>query len=184
MRLWEETAVARALGRFHTPEGCINYLCHEVGVDPGVEQVSKGANIRLDYLREHLVPRPESEETLTLLKTSGYKIGLISDCSPETPLLWPNLPLAPLIDVAIFSSEVGIKKPDPGVYELACTQLYVAAERCLYVGDGASDELAGAARVGMEPIRIRVPYERRPDDALSWSGAEISALTQVFEHLT
>ena len=52
------------------------------------------------------------------------------------------------------------------------------------MGDGESDELGGAARAGMHPIRIRVPYEQRPDDEVHrWDGPEISDLSQVLMHL-
>ena len=183
LRLWRETADERMKGHFPTPEGYITHLCQELGVDPGADQVIQAAGIRLDFLREHLVPRPDSKATMSQLKSSGYKIGLISDCSPETSLTWPSISLAPLVDAAILSSEVGMKKPDPRIYKLACTRLGVASDRCLYVGDGSSDELAGAARVGMTPIRIRVPYEIWPNDPFPWSGPEISAVSQVLEHL-
>ena len=93
----------------------------------------------------------------------GFRIGLVTDCSWETVLLWPETPLPPYFDSTVFSCAVGMRKPDPRIYALACDQLGLAPERCLYVGDGDSDELAGAERVGMTALRIHVPYETPPD---------------------
>ena len=173
----------RMTGVFPSTEGYLAHLCHEIGVQPEDSRLAHAAHIRLEVVGRQLVPRYGSLDTLTQLRNAGYKIGLISDCSRETALHWPGTPLASLVDAAVLSCEVGVKKPDPRIYELTCAQLAVTPERCLYIGDGESDELAGAQRVGMVPVRIRVPYERRPDDGQTWSGPEISALPQVFELL-
>ena len=182
-RLWRSTTRMRMTGVFPSAEGYLAHLCRELGVHPEDSRLAHAARIRLDVVGRQLVPRQDSLDTLAQLRRSGYKIGLISDCSRETALHWPSTPLAPLVDAAVLSCEVGVKKPDPGIYELACARLGMAPERCLYIGDGENDELAGAQRVGMAAVRIRVPYERRPDDGHTWGGHEISALPQVFEHL-
>ena len=182
-QLWRNTVGLRMTGVYPSTEGYIIHLCHELGINPGADQLAHASRMRLEQIRGQLVPRRDSLETLTELRVIGYRIGLISDCTWETASLWSETPLAPLIDAAILSCQVGVRKPASRIYELACVQLGVVPGRCLYVGDGASDELAGAARMEMEPIRIRVPYERRPDDAQSWNGPGISELKQVFEHL-
>lgn len=182
-RIWRSTSGLRMTGVFPSAEGYMAHLCQEIGVHPDDSRLAHAARVRLDAVGRQLVPRRDSLDTLTRLRTSGYKIGLISDCSRETAVHWPGTTLAPLVDAAVLSCEVGVKKPDPRIYELACVQLGVAPERCLYVGDGESDELAGAQRAGMAPVRIRVPYERRPDDGQAWSGPEVSSLSQVLEHL-
>jgi putative hydrolase of the HAD superfamily len=53
--------------------------------------------------------------------------------------------------------EVGVCKPDPRIYRAACEQLKVDPRECLYVGDGGSRELTGAAAVGMTPVRLSAP---------------------------
>jgi putative hydrolase of the HAD superfamily len=40
---------------------------------------------------------------------------------------------------------------------MATDELGIAPEDCLYVGDGDSNELTGAAGVGMHPVLINVP---------------------------
>ena len=182
-RLWGATSGMRMTGVFPTAEGYMAHLCHKLGVHPDDGRLAHAARIRLDAVGRQLVPRHDSLDTLARLGRAGYKIGLISDCSRETAVHWPGTPLAPLIDAAVLSCEVGVKKPDPRIYQLACALLGVTPERCLYIGDGESDELAGAQRVGMVAVRIRVPYERRPDDRQSWNGPEVSSLGHVLELL-
>ena len=121
------------------------------------------------------------------LRERGYRLALISDCSLEVPMLWEETAFAGLIDAPVFSCVVGIKKPDPQIYHLACEKLGVGARDCLYVGDGSSDELAGASKVGMRPVLIRTPYEEDSGKyrirAQDWSGTRISKLSEVLSLL-
>jgi putative hydrolase of the HAD superfamily len=132
--------------------------------------------------------RPDAVQVLSKLKSEGYKTGLISDCSNEIPATWEKLPLAPLIDIAAFSCVEGITKPDPRIYQMVTDQLDVQPQDCLYVGDGSSQELAGAARVGMSPVLIRVPGDGDYDNpyrikSYEWDGPKISSLSEVLRLL-
>ena len=62
---------------------------------------------------------------------------------------WPSCPLAGLFDVALFSCEVGLVKPEPEIYERCTQALGVSPTQCLFVGDGGSNELVAAKRAGM-----------------------------------
>ena len=83
----------------------------------------------------------------------------------------------------LFSCQVGLKKPDPRIYRLACDQLGVPPERCLYIGDGSSRELSGAAAVGMHPVMLRAVHEDLRDahhiDAEEWQGLVIATPVEV-----
>ena len=133
------------------------------------------------------MPRLEATEVLGRLRTQGLRIGLISDTNWFVPMLWHSSPLAPCIDAPVFSVHIGARKPEPEIYHHACHQLGVQPRDCLYIGDGGSRELTGASQVGMDAVRILVPYEDgdqvyRPytDD---WVGRQISSLSDVFDVL-
>ncbi len=189
-RLWGETFNERATGDFPTIEVNIEYICWALGMNVEAAQIEEASRIRFDFTRRSLTPRDDAVETLNLLRSAGHKIGLISDCTPEVPVLWPDTPFAELVDAALFSATVGIAKPDPRIYRLACEQLGVVPEICLYVGDGSSHELTGASKFGMRAVLIRVPYEEDYDyyrpDAKKWKGPVISTLKDVlkFSELT
>lgn len=187
-RLWTDTFDQRAKGHFRSTGECIEHICRELGIRAELEQIKQAEQVRLDLTRRTFVPRAGSLETLSALKSRGYKIGLITDCPIEVPTLWPETPFVSLIDVAVFSCIAGLKKPDPRIYLLACEQLGVTPDECLYVGDGGSRELSGAAAVGMHPVLIRLPDDDRRDphrvDAEDWSGPRISKIGDVLLLLT
>jgi putative hydrolase of the HAD superfamily len=184
-QLWEDTYYERATGAIPTLEAALEDICRQLQVDADEERMANAIAIRLGLTQRTLEPQDGALETLSQLRADGHKIGLISDCSEEIPRLWEQTPFAPLIDVPIFSSAAGMKKPDARIYHLACEGLEVEPQDCLYIGDGSSRELTGAAQVGMTPVLIRVPYEKTYEphriDVDEWEGAEISSLTEVLK---
>lgn len=96
---------------------------------------------------------PEVFELLRQLKQNGMKLALISNCSEEEVHGWADSGLAPYFDEIVFSYRVGMAKPDPAIYKLACLKLGVRPEQCVFVGDGGSDELNGASRAGMRAFQ-------------------------------
>ncbi|MFC2011867.1 HAD family hydrolase [Chloroflexota bacterium] len=111
------------------------------------------------------------------------KLGLISNCSPETPVIWEDTSFPPLFNVTVFSSSAGVKKPDPRIYQLAVERLVVNPESCLYIGDGDSNELTGALSAGMHPVMIRIADEDSAQPHVSikqeWDGPVISSLKEI-----
>ena len=156
-------------------------MCSTLGVEPDADAVARAVAMRVEFTRRALIPRPDALSTLAALRQNGYTLGLISDCSSEVPLLWQESAFADVFDTAIFSCSVGMKKPHPTIYQSACEQLGVVPERCLYVGDGSSDELSGALWYGMHPVLISYPDEADVIryDAEVWDGARITSLTEV-----
>ncbi|MFC1933168.1 HAD family hydrolase [Chloroflexota bacterium] len=182
-RLWSETAQERSLGNIPSIEDNIEYICNRLKVRVDNIKIGLASKLRYDYISSIIRPRADAIEVLSCLKSQGYRIGLISNCSPETPIIWEDSPFAPLFDIALFSSSVGLKKHDPHIYQLASERLAVKPENCLYIGDGDSQELTGAASVGMYPIMIRVAYEDETQPHLAnrekWDGPVISSLREV-----
>jgi len=184
-QLWSETAYERSLGTIQTIEANIAYICKKLGVNTDDVKIGLATKIRNDFITNVMRAEQDTIYTLSCLQSQGFKIGLISNCSPETPLIWKDTPLAQLVDVALFSSSVGIKKPDPRIYDLASEQLSVKPESCLYIGDGDSQELSGAAQVGMYPVLIRLAGENGAQPHLvnreDWDGPRISSLKGVLD---
>ena len=89
---------------------------------------------------------PEILDMLNEITTSGIRLGLISNTDGSEVLDWTNSPLSNFFEIAIFSHAVGVAKPDPHIYQHACQNLGVAPSDCIFIGDGNSDELRGAAQ--------------------------------------
>jgi putative hydrolase of the HAD superfamily len=137
----------------------------------------------MKYIRRVLQPKPEAIDTLSQLKNQAYKIGLVSNCSIEIAILWPETPFANLMDTAIFSCIARLKKPDERIYHLVIERLGITPESCLYVGDGEDYELTAAAKAGLHPVLIRTSsrqsHGKSHQDAREWQGATIGGLTEV-----
>jgi putative hydrolase of the HAD superfamily len=137
--------------------------------------------MRRAWTKRSLRPRPDALKTLGELRRRGHKLGLISVCSQDVPHVWDETPLAGALDELIFSCDVGVSKPDPRIYQIACERLGVGSRDSLFVGDGANDELPGAERAGMTAVQLRAPGEPLTPEGETWTGASIEHLSQVLD---
>jgi putative hydrolase of the HAD superfamily len=181
-RDWEETVVERQTGGFADVGSNLREICRRLGLHPSDEGVAGALEVRAELYGTWFRPQPGAVETLRWLREQGYGSALVSMCAPDAPRLWAASPLSGLVDVLVFSCEVGLRKPDPAIYLAASDRLGIVPAECLYVGDGSYRELSGAAAVGMTPVRILDPSEEaemlRPDRD-DWVGREIRSLLQV-----
>lgn len=153
-------------------------LAEELGSEG---DVGAAVVIRRDWTLEHLVPRPDAIPTLAELRRRGHLLGMISACTAEVPEVWEQTPFGGLFDSAVFSCSVGVSKPHRRIYEVACEELGVAPGDCLFVGDGANDELPGAERAGMTALQLRVPGEPLTEEGARWDGAYVERLSDVLD---
>jgi putative hydrolase of the HAD superfamily len=89
---------------------------------------------------------------LEALRDRGLKVGLVSNALDPPDLLHRDLEqlgVAQRLDVAVFSSEVGWRKPHPAIFERALDAIGVAARDALFVGDTLAADIGGAAALGM-----------------------------------
>ncbi|MFQ1021690.1 MAG: HAD family hydrolase [Thermoprotei archaeon] len=99
----------------------------------------------------------------------GRPLALISNA--QAAFTWPELRtygLHRLFDVIVLSSEVGFKKPDPLIFDVALARLGLLYERdkVVYVGDTYETDVVGAKRAGMKAILIghaSASYQIKPD---------------------
>jgi putative hydrolase of the HAD superfamily len=146
--------------------------------DASPEAAERVVELRRTVTREGLVPVLGAVETLAEARRRGLRTGLITVCSEDVAVLWPETAFHGLFDVEVFSCTVGLRKPDPRIYRLALDELGVEPGEALFVGDGANDELAGAERVGMKAVALE-----RPAEELDWGGLRIRSLPELLELL-
>jgi putative hydrolase of the HAD superfamily len=93
---------------------------------------------------------------LESLRSRGLKLALVSNAFDPPELLHRDLGrmgLAERLDVAVFSSEVGRRKPDPLIFRTALDRLGVEPDQALFVGDSLEADIAGAAALGMQTVQ-------------------------------
>jgi HAD superfamily hydrolase (TIGR01549 family) len=112
---------------------------------------------------EHEAWRPahavlgSAQALLDSLRGRGLKTGLVANSWPDPARLLradaAAFGLAPLLDVMVFSEEVGAAKPSPEIYLAALEQLAVDPEAAMYVGDRLETDVQGAASLGMTTVQ-------------------------------
>lgn len=157
-------------------EETIRILVGRLGAHPSDEAVARAAAHRRALARRVLdAVEPATLDALDALRAGGARLALVSNATAEAAEAWPACALASRFDVAVFSSVLGIGKPDPRIYLAAAGALGAAPADCVYVGDGADGELAGAAAVGMRVVRT---VEHKDTDP-TWPGPVIRALRDL-----
>jgi putative hydrolase of the HAD superfamily len=125
--------------------------------------------------------------TLQALKSRGYRLGLVSNTPWGTPdYLWQQqaerFGVASFLEVRLFSSDVGVRKPDPRIFLEALRGLGARPERALFVGDTPHEDVAGAKAVGMTAALLaRGPVP--PTAAQHPGDFRIARLTELLDRL-
>jgi len=99
---------------------------------------------------------PATHALLDALRARGLRLGLVSNAFDPEWLLVGDLErmgVAARIDVAVFSSAVGVRKPHPAIFEHALERLAVAPDRTVFVGDRLYEDVRGAAELGMTTVQ-------------------------------
>ncbi|MBQ1049878.1 HAD family hydrolase [Micromonospora sp. C51] len=184
LEVLDRTFYDRASGRFDTVEATLRWVCEQAGVHPPAEALRAAAAARHQAVRADTRLRDEAVPTLRSLRRRGIRTGVISDCTHELPAFLPELAIAPLLDVRVFSVQVGRCKPDASLYLAACARLGLSPADCLYVGDGGSQELTGAQRAGLSAARLASPdladHLVFNLDA-AWAGRTLGSLREVVD---
>jgi putative hydrolase of the HAD superfamily len=178
------TKQARLTGRLGPAAEMLAAVAHLAGGAPDGRMVATAARALLAWTRADLELSTAHDALLGRLRSAGLRLGLVSDCEVEVAQLLPELPLARHFDAVTLSCLTGVRKPAPGQYEHCAGQLGVPVSRCLFVGDGGSDELGGAERAGATAIHLCVG-ELNPSTAPgSWPGRGADSLASLFTTIT
>ncbi len=106
---------------------------------------------------------PHTAAVLAALKRRGYKIGLISN----TGRTWgrflrpiqDDLGIGKYFDDRIFSDELGVRKPEPAIFEAALDHLGLRPTEVVHVGDDLEADVAGSKGLGFRAVWFDVGHE-------------------------
>jgi len=105
-----------------------------------------------------LAVEPEVLATLDRLRAGGKRLGLVSNLTLLPSLVREDLDrmsLGSRLDATVFSSEVGVRKPDPRIFREALDRLGSDPAATVFVGDRLYDDIGGAQAVGMRAVLTR-----------------------------
>jgi 2-haloacid dehalogenase len=176
---WLRATQGRHADFWHVTGDALDFTLETLGrADPGLRDRLMQLYLRLD-------PFPEVPAVLRELRSAGFATAILSNGTPAMlTAAIDNAGLGGLFDHVLSVEMVGVYKPHPKVYQLACDRLGLAANAIVFLSSNAWDAHAAAA-FGMRVVwcnrygqkRERLPG--RPDREIR-SLAELPPL--VAEH--
>ena len=136
--------------------------------DPAVAERFSAEDM-MAAIAEESMARPQMVEALRRLRAEGYTVAALTNNwvseeereprdAAETAI---RAEVRALFHDYVESSVVGLRKPDPAIYELACGRLGVEPREAVFLDDIGSN-LKTARALGMTTIKVD-----DPDEALS-----------------
>jgi HAD superfamily hydrolase (TIGR01549 family) len=110
-----------------------------------------------------------------------YRIGVLANQEQWIRETLTRDGLHGFFDIWIISAEVGVEKPDPGIFEAAVDAADVAAWRCALVGDRLDNDIVPARAAGMKGIWLL--RGEAPDDPTSEQLARADAAVRSLAEL-
>ncbi|HEU4431349.1 MAG TPA: HAD family phosphatase [Myxococcota bacterium] len=170
-------AIARYEREIGIPAGVINRVVVDTGPEGAWSRLERGELSMLAFYREfeaelraagHAIsaatmmariaecaPRPAMLEAIRRIRAQGLKAGALTnnwvDAERE-----PTHALHEHFDAFIESSKVGLRKPDPRIYALACEALGALPSEAVFLDD-IGRNLKAARALGMRTIKVDAP---------------------------
>jgi len=133
--------------------GMYSLMCRRLGIDDEPERIARRV---YDEFGDpgRWCAYPDVEPSFQRLSARGLRLGVISNWDTRLTAVLDGLGLGTYLDAVVSSADVGLHKPDPRIFELACARLGVAPDEAAHVGDHHYADIVGATAIGMVPVLI------------------------------
>jgi HAD superfamily hydrolase (TIGR01509 family) len=159
--------------------GLVRRLLGEFGIEPNDEALDRFLEAEHRAWAPARRLAPTTHALLESLRDRGLRLGLVSNALDPPRLLHRDLAdfgVAERLDAAVFSSEVGWRKPHAAIFERALELTGADPVRTLMVGDRLREDVGGAAALGMKTCQA---LWFAVDDAPSGPEPDYRATTQM-----
>ena len=119
--------------------------------------------------------RPRMVALLDRVKAAGFHVACLTNniVGGDSPDIARSMEIADIMarfDVIVESSKIGVRKPEPRFYEIACELLGVTPDECVFLDD-LGINLKPAAAMGMATIKVNSEDQAITDlsAALGWT---------------
>ena len=122
---------------------------------------------------------PDADELLVRLKKS-YKLGIVTNGVRHLQRRkLEGCGLMDWFDAVAISGEVGIGKPERGIFDWVAGQLNVSLEDCVMVGDNSARDVQGGINAGIQTVYIERGFKPRTASAT----LEVKTLLEILPWL-
>ncbi len=157
---WLRALMGRHADFLDVTRDALDYAAAATGID-----VDTALRTRLMDLYMTLPAFPEVPAVLSALRAAGLRLAILSNGSPGMlDAAVRAAGIAGALDAVLSVEDVGVFKPHPSVYQLACDRLEVPKERITFLSSNGWD-VAGSAAFGFTAVwvnRQSKPVERLP----------------------
>jgi HAD superfamily hydrolase (TIGR01549 family) len=129
-------------------------LAHFGRADVSDDVIRRALERMYRFTETHWSPMPGVDPLLEELRRSGYRLGMISNAGNEANVhrLIDNAGLRPYFDPILISAAVGLRKPNPALFEIVLRAWALLPEETVMIGDTLGADILGAQNAGMHQI--------------------------------
>ncbi len=169
---WRKRLRARMTGAFSGYASAVTDVCEALSHPADHDLIRQIESERTaGFARVFASPDPALLRALQAMNESGVRMGVVSNTSHDEIGTYEESWLSELMDISVFSCNVGCMKPEREIYLIACERLGAAPDTCIYVGDGGFDELPTAMALGMTTYCATWSRDRWPDQTSGNPGS-------------
>lgn len=143
-------------------------LLLDLELDPTKETIHFIEQLYYNFFKIEIVPG--IREMLSNL-SKRYNLAIISNVlSNVSRLALKKFELEQYFDYIVLSRDLGIRKPDPEIFNFTLRTWGIAGEDAIHVGDSLENDVKGAKKVGMKTVWIQGEDENtniQPDYVIS-----------------
>lgn len=173
----------------YTTEYLLRTLLKEYGYSKVPDQVI-GSAIKAMYRvsQRHWQTEEDAKPTLEKLQHQGYRMGIVSNAADDTDVqtLVDNAGIRPYFEMVISSAAMGIRKPNPRIFNIALDTWGIPPSRAAMIGDTLGADILGAQNAGLFSIwitrRADSPDNRAHEDTIR-PDATIATLSDLLDLL-
>ena len=154
-RYYDDDVLGRCLGLVRDSVEAMRRVTHSIDPTIDEERIVAAVESRRRRFEIGLVSVEQRIlKALDSLRAAGIRTAIVSDAGADDVESWPSSPLVRRVDATFFSFELGFRKPDPRIYRQALAALGAPPGETFFVGDGGSNEHAGARAVGLHTVLV------------------------------
>jgi len=146
----------------------LNKCFHRYGCDGDDDLVDRALYAFYETLLENRRLIPGTKEMLDKVRAMGYVIGLVSDVAWGLPSEFPLRDMRfygidQYFDELIFSTDVGLRKPNPKIFKMALSNLNAKPDEAIFIGNSLQADIKGAKNVGMIAVLKESKFYQHDD---------------------